>query len=408
MEKINQFGHVEKKDLKKLFFIDVVSFLMGFAAALFAYIVSSYLKEVMGTDNVGVVYFVAYVIVLILLLNLHKIIYIFGKSFVLHVSILLKIISVVGLLMVPVSFTGIWFLILYTIAGALSWTILSVILESFSVDNESGRIRGAHLSVSSAGFLLGPLVSAQLLGKYSFDGVFFVSLIVYVVIFIFSLVYIRKTNHKFQQKIKVGELLKKVYKRKNIMRIYYVSFVLEFFYALMIIYVPIYLLEKGFSWDQLGVAFTIMLIPFVLIQYPIGLIADKKTGEKEILLFSFFILGVSTLLFYFSDSKDIMVWTTILLLGRIGAALVEILRESYFFKRIDGNDVDIMDFFGTSRPVAFIVATACSSLILIFSSISVIFILVALVCFSAIYPTFKLADNKSEKEMVKKSVCLEN
>lgn len=189
------------------------------------------------------------------------------------------------------------------------------------------------------------------------------------------------------------------------MRIYYVSFVLEFFYALMIIYVPIYLLEKGFTWDQLGVAFTVMLIPFVLVQYPVGLMADKKTGEKEFLIFSFFILGISTLLFYLSDSKDIMVWTTILVLGRIGAALIEILRESYFFKRIDGNDVDIVDFFNTSRPVAFIIATAISSILLLFFSTTSVFLLVAIVCFSAIYPALKLADNKSERDAKKELVC---
>jgi MFS family permease len=405
IKKINNFNHSEKIDRKKVYFIDMVSFLLGFAAALFAYVISSYYKEVLGTDNVGIIYLFAYLVVLFLLLNLHKIIYIFGKSFVLHVSILLKVIAVIGLIMVPVSFTGIWFLILFTVAGTLSWTVLSAILESFSADGESGRIRGAHLSISNAGFLLGPLLSSQLLGKYGFNGVFFVALIVYIVVLIVSLVYIRKTNHKFRQKINAMEVLKKVYKRNDILKIYYVSFVLEFFYALMIIYAPLYLLEKGFSWDQLGVAFTIMLIPFVLVQYPIGLLADKKTGEKEFLLFSFFILGFSTLIFYFTDSKDIMVWTTILLLGRIGAALVEILRESYFFKRIDGNDVDIIDFFGTSRPVAFIVATAISSLMLLFASTKEIFLLVAIVCFSAIYPTFKLADNKSEKDLKKECKC---
>ncbi|KKP66903.1 MAG: hypothetical protein UR66_C0003G0057 [Candidatus Moranbacteria bacterium GW2011_GWE1_35_17] len=405
MKNKNQFGHVEKIDRKRVHFINITSFLMGFAAALFAYVVSSYFKEVLGTDNVGFIYLLAYLIILFILLHLHKIVYIFGKSFILHLSVVLKIISVCGLLIFPVSFTGIWFMILYTIAGTLSWTILSSILESFSVDNESGRIRGMHLSISNAGYLVGPLLSAQLLNKYGFDGVFFVSLVVYVFILIFNLVYIRRTNHRFRTKINVNELLKKVYKRKNIMRIYYVSFVLEFFYALMIIYVPIYLLEKGFTWDQLGVAFTVMLIPFVLVQYPVGLMADKKTGEKEFLIFSFFILGISTLLFYLSDSKDIMVWTTILVLGRIGAALIEILRESYFFKRIDGNDVDIVDFFNTSRPVAFIIATAISSILLLFFSTTSVFLLVAIVCFSAIYPALKLADNKSERDAKKELVC---
>lgn len=399
MEKTNQFKHVEEKNGKKLHFINITSFLMGFNASLLAYITSSYLKEVLGTDNVGIVYMAAYLIILLMLLHLHKIIYIFGKSFVLHISILLKIVAVAGLLFFPVSFTGIWFLILYIIAGTLSWTVLGNIVESFSTDKESGRIRGLHLSITNIGFIMGPILSAQLLDKYSFDGVFMASLLVYMIIFVFNIAFIRRTNHKFSQKINAMEVIRKVMKRKNIMRIYYVSFTLEFFYALMIIYSPLYLLEKGFTWEQLGVAFTIMLIPFVVVQYPAGLIADKKTGEKEILLFSFFILGVSTLLFYFSDSKDIIFWATILFLGRLGAALVEILRESYFFKRIDGNDVDIIDFFNTSRPVAFIAATVISSILLLFAPIGSVFLVVALVCFSAIYPTFKLADNKSEREL---------
>lgn len=407
MKKTNQFGHVEEKNNKKLHFINITSFLMGFNASLLAYITSSYLKEILGTDNVGVIYLLAYLIILLLLLHLHKIIYVFGKSFVLHISIILKIISITGLIFFPVSFVGIWFLVLYTIAGTLSWTVLGSIVESFSTDRESGRIRGLHLSITNIGFIMGPILSAQLLNKYSFDGVFVVSLVVYIIILIFNLTFIRRTNHKFSKKINARDLIKKVIKRKNIMRIFYVSFTLEFFYALMLIYSPLYLLEKGFTWEQLGVAFTIMLIPFVVVQYPAGLIADKKTGEKEFLLFSFFILGISTLLFYFSDSKDIMVWAMILFLGRLGAALVEILRESYFFKRIDGNDVDIIDFFNTSRPIAYIVATVISSILLLFSSTASVFLVLALVCFSAIYPTFKLADNKSEKELSAKKVFLE-
>jgi len=394
------FGHEEKIDRKRVHLINITSFLMGFNASLLAYVMSYYLKEVFGTDNIGVIYLLSYLVILLILLHVHKIIYYFGKSFVLHVSIFLKTLAVAGLLIFPVSVAGIPFFVLYIVTGTLAWTALGAILESFSLDRESGRIRGMHLTIMNAGYLMGPLLATQLLGDYGFNGVFMLSFLVYSVIFIFTLLFIRKTNHKFKKKINAMDMLKKVIKRKNIMRIYYVSFALEFFYALMTIYVPLYLLEKGFTWDELGMAFTLMLVPFVLVQYPMGLIADKKTGEKEFLLFSFFILGISTLMFYFSESPDIMVWATILILGRIGAALVELLRESYFFKRIDGNDVDVMDFFGTARPVAYIVATSISSVLLLFFSVKWIFLVVAVVCFSAIYPTFRLADNKSEKDFL--------
>lgn len=401
-KKVNQFKHKEKVDRKKLHIIDILSFLMGFSAALLAYVVSSFLRDILGTENIGFIYMIAYSIVLVMLLNMHKIVRIFGKSFTLQVAFVLKIVSISGLIFFSTSPIGAVFLILYAITGVLAWTALDGIVESFSSDRESGRIRGAHLAVANAGFLMGPLLSSQILDKYGIIGVFLLIFIVYSVILVVAMLGIRKTNHKFKEKVGTRELLKKVFKRRNIMRIYYLSFVLEFFYALMVIYAPLYLLDRGFTWDQLGIAFTIMLVPFVLIQYPAGVLADKKTGEKEFLLFAFLILGFSTLTFYFTDSSDILVWATILLLGRIGAALVEILRESYFYKRIDGNDVHIIDFFKTAKPVAYIVATALSTLVLIFFETRAVFILVAIASFSAIIPAFKLVDNKSESEILAK------
>lgn len=399
-KKINQFIHKEKVDYKKIHIIDIVSFLMGFSGSLLAYVVSTYLKEILGTDNIGFVYIIAYSIVLILLLNLHKLVRIFGKSFVVQSAFVLKIVAIGGLMFFQFSPVSLGFFMLYMIAGVIAWASMDGIMESFSSDKESGRIRGAHLAIANAGFLMGPLLSSQLLEKYGFNAVFLLAFIVYAIILVVTMLNIRKTNHQFKEKIGTRELLKKVSKRRNIMKVYYLSFVLEFFYALMIIYVPLYLLQRGFTWDQLGIAFTIMLVPFVLIQYPIGILADKKTGEKEFLLFSFLILGISTLIFYFTDSPDILVWTTVLLLGRIGAALVEILRESYFYKRIDGDDIDVIDFFKTAKPVAYIVATALSSILLFFFSTKSVFLLVALVSFSAIYPTYKLMDNKSEEEVL--------
>lgn len=399
-KKINNFKHREKIDRKKLHYTYMVAFLMGFSTALLSYVISTYLKNILGTDSIGFVYLIAYSIVLVLLLNLHKIIRVFGKSFALQVAFVFKIIAVSGMLFYMDSFYGVIFLMIYVLAGTIAWASLDGIIESFSRDSESGRIRGAHLAIMNAGFMMGPFISSQLLDKYGFSGVFSAALISFSIVFIAALLGIRKTNHRFVKKIKALDALKKVSKRKNIMRIYYLSFVLEIFYALAIIYVPIYLLGKGFTWDQLGVAFTIMLIPFVLIQYPTGVLADKRTGEKEFLFFSFLILGFSTLMLYLSDSPNIMVWTTILLLGRIGAALVEILRESYFYKRIDGNDIEIIDFFKTARPVAYIAAAVLSSLILVFSDVRSIFLALAIICFSAIYPTFKLVDNKCEKEIL--------
>ena len=91
----------------------------------------------------------------------------------------------------------------------------------------------------------------------------------------------------------------------------------------------------------------------------------------------------------------------LLFITRIGAALLEVMRDSYFYKRIDCDDVDLIDFFRSSVAVAFIVSTAIASLLLIFFPVRSVFLLVALAVFSAILPAAMLQDNKCERELEK-------
>jgi MFS family permease len=391
--------HDEKLDSVRIKITSFISFLMGFAQAAMVYVLSSYFKLASGTENVGIFYAVVYVIVLLILLNFHKVVRKLGKATVYYLAVLIKIIVLVFLVMLAPSKLGMIFLMVYIIAGALEWTSLDVILESFSKDTMSGRIRGFHLTVLNAGFVFGPFVSTYILDKIGFQSVFIFSLIFNSLVFTLSLMSFNKINHKFEQKLKTSELLKKVIARKNVMRIYYISIVLEFFYSVMVIYTPIYLRDLGFSWGNIGLIFTVMLIPFILFSYPIGYLADKKTGEKELLIFSLFVMGISTATLYFVGSADILIWSIVLFATRIGASFIGVLQDSYFYKRIDGYDVDIIDFFRTSIPVGYITGAIFSSFIIFFLPIKAVFILAGLVILSALYPAFKLKDNQCELKM---------
>ncbi|MDO9230998.1 MAG: MFS transporter [bacterium] len=393
--------HKEKLDEGKIKLVTFVTFLMGFAQAMLIYVMSTYFKLSIGTENVGIFYAVSYIIFLVILLNLHKFVRILGKSNIFYFSLFAKLIVIFGLILVEPSKLGILLMILYIILGHIEWVALDFIIEEVSTDRMSGRIRGMHLTILNAGFLFGPFVSTYFLDKINFHGVFIFALIFNIFVFIFALIGFRKVNKRFEQKLKVLDILKKVLARKNIMRIYYISFVLEFFYALMVIYTPIYLRDLGFSWEDIGIIFTIMLIPFVIFQYPAGLLADKKMGEKELLFFSILIMGISTMLIYFMGTGSVVKWALILFVTRIGASLIEILRDSYFYKRIDCRDVDVIDFFRTSLPTAYIFATIFSSFVFLFLPIKFVFVLTGLIVLSALYPAFRLADNRSEKEMGK-------
>ena len=248
---------------------------------------------------------------------------------------------------------------------------------------------------------MGPFISTRILNKFDYAGVFIVLLILNLFILFFESARIKKSHHHIKPKVKLKLVLKKFIKRKNICRIFYISFVLQFFYALMVIYTPIYMLSLGMGWDKIGIIFTVMLLPFLFLQYPVGLLADKKTGEKELLAISILLMGASALAVYFVQSTEIVVWSLVLFSGRVGASLVEILGDSYFYKRIDGYDVDVIDFFRTALPLAYIIAAVLSVLVIHIFSINAVFILVGAVVLSAFFPALRLLDNKSEKDLKK-------
>ncbi len=389
--------HTEHLDENKLRLTSFVTFLMGFAQAMLAYILSSYFKLASGTESIGIFYGFSYIVFLLIVLNLHKLVRWWGKASIFYFSLLAKIVILTLLIFVDPSKMAVFLMMLYIIFGSLEWVALDTIVESFSVDRMSGRIRGLHLTIVNAGFLFGPFVSTFILGKMDFYGVFVMALVFNCFVFIFSLIGFRHVNHKFEQKLKIADVLRKIVVRKNILRIYYISLVLDFFYALMTIYTPIYLKDLGYSWEQIGVIFTIMLLPFVVVQYPMGRLADKRTGEKEFIILSLLVMAASTIAIYFIGTGTVFLWALVLFVTRIGAALLEILRDSYFFKKIDAADVDIIGFFRTSVPVAYIAATLFSALIVFFLSMRYAFILSGLVTLSALYPAFKLRDNKAEK-----------
>lgn len=399
--KEKKIKHIEHFNKKKLDVLGFISFLFGFSQALLIYVLSDYFKEAFGNDNVSIFYFISYVIALIGLLNMYKLIKWLGKTTVLFLLFFLQVCFVTFLIFIEPSVAGAILLMMYIIFSYLSWVTLDIILEDYSEDRKSGRIRGLHLTILNAGFIFGPFLSTQLLQKYGFDGLFFVSMLINMFMFLVGLVGLRDVNYKFVQNLTIRDLMKKIFVNADLMKIYFISLALEFFYALMIVYTPLYLLNLGMSWSKIGVAFTVMLVPFVILEYPVGFFADKKFGEKEMLIGGLLIMAISTGSIYFISGTSVFVWSLILLITRAGAALIEILRDSYFYKKIDGRDVDIISFFRTTRSVAYILATAISAFTLLVFSVKSIFLIVSLSGFLALIAAVKLVDNKCEVELKK-------
>jgi MFS family permease len=157
-------------------------------------------------------------------------------------------------------------------------------------------------------------------------------------------------------KIQPAKYIREFFQNKNLARSYKINFLLQFFYAWMVIYTPIYLYAHlGFNWKEIGIIFAIMLVPFVLLQFPLGKYSDK-IGEKKMLLLGFFITSLATLSLFFIHQHAIWIWALALFATRVGAAIVEVMSDVYFFKHIKAENDEFIGVYRNSQPVAYIFA----------------------------------------------------
>ena len=180
-----------------------------------------------------------------------------------------------------------------------------------------------------------------------------------------------------------------------VLLLFFISFLLQLFYSSAVIYIPFHLLHNlGMSWEVLGPLFSLMLIPFLLIEIPAGVIADQYIGEKEMLIAGFAILSISLFLFYYISVPLVWLWAIVLFLSRIGAALVEAMRESYFFKIVDAKDLIDINLFRITGPLAYIVSSALSIVVLYFFTLDYLFLFLSIIMLMGLTFSAGLRDTK--------------
>ncbi|MDP2837873.1 MAG: MFS transporter [Candidatus Moranbacteria bacterium] len=393
--------HNENLKKNKIRLISLLSFAIGFLDAFFIYVLSTYFSAVSGTNNVGVFYFLGYSIVLITLFYLQPLIRLMGKVRILYLCLGITICASAVLVSVTNPWVAMAMALVLIVSTNVTWVSLDILLESFSKDHYSGSIRGLYLTIMNLGLLAAPFLSLETLDRFNYEGIFLVLVFGYMIVFLVALLGFRTDNRVFQEKLRLSFTIKKMLGEKNLFRIYGVSFAMEFFYALMIIYTPLYLRSLEYSWSEIGTIFTIMLVPFVLLQYPLGILADHYFGEKEMLIVSIAIAALATLTLPFLGAGNIFAWALALFMTRVGIAGIEILRDSYFYKQIDGNDMDIIAFFRTTRPLANIFGATLSILVLLFLPLGSLFFFVAAVLFGSLVTAFYLNDTDSMRDRLK-------
>ena len=154
----------------------------------------------------------------------------------------------------------------------------------------------------------------------------------------------------------------------------------------MVIYTPIYLASHlGFSWGEIGIIFAIMLTPFVILPFPLGKLSDK-IGERKMLMFGFAVTALATVSIFFITQHAVWVWALILFATRIGAAIIEIMSDTYFFKHITSANDEFIGIYRNSAPLSYVLAPLVAFVIFYFTpTFNYIFLVLGAIMFYGVY-----------------------
>lgn len=372
----------------------IIGFIFTLQASLPTYINSSFLNTLTSENVVSILYILSSVGTIIAFLTYHHVLNVFGnyKSTIslacIQIILLACLIWAKNILVVGPAF------VLTLIVISMLGLGIDIFLEDNTATQETGGVRGIFLTAVNAAWVIAPLIVGMLIdGGENYRLIYAAALIL-----ILPFMYLLRKNFKnfvdpHYSHATVKATAHKVFHSRDLKKIFTANLILQSFYAWMVIYTPIYLNKYvGFDWEQIGLIFTIMLLPFVLVDYPLGKLADKKYGEAEIMSIGFLILGVSTIALAYIDGPHVLIWTIVLFLTRIGAATVEMMIETYFFKKVPEKDLNVLGFFRITRPTAYIIAPIIATVALSTVGHQLMFIVIGVLCLCGLYFSLTIHD----------------
>lgn len=374
------------------------NFFFSLFSALVTFILLPYLSLFMPSAYTGFVLAGSALAATIVFPFLPAIVERFGAQYIALVLAFGEMIVLLALAAAPGALTAILLMgITVAMQPFLSYEF-DVLLEAATTDtNTTGRVRGLFRTAWSIGALAAPLLLGALLTNSDSYGRIFIASAAILVPIVVLLSTKRLPKGPPPKLYEMYGTLVHIAKHRDLAAVTFANLLLYLFYIWMPLYTPVYLHDVlGISWQNLGWMFAIMLVPYVLIEYPAGYVADRWLGDKELMFVGFIIAGGSAAaLSLLTPTTSLITILIILVTSRIGAALVEAMVDAHFFRRVSKRDINSVSVFRSVWPLSYIIGPITGSLILIYGTYSSFFLITGgFVAIAGIITTLLIKDFK--------------
>lgn len=367
--------------------------------AIVLYINSSYLANFLSSEAIGTVYTLAAGLTIVSFLFISHVLRKLGNYKLTVVFTLLNLVALIGMALSDSLRMSVPFFILHQTLVPLILFNLDVYMERFVGDqeNETGSRHGLYLALMSFATAVGPLISGFLVAPdgSSFTLAYIASALLLLLFLLIVVRYFRTFSDAPYVGARAIDTLRSFMLSENLRNIFTAHFFLQLFFGWMVIYMPLYLaMVVGFSWQEIGVILFTAMMAYVILEYPIGIIADRYIGEKEMMVFGFILMGAATASFFYLTTASLGVWMLAAFISRVGASFVDTTTETYFFKHTNGSDVQNISIFRITRPLSYLVGALLGSFALLYTSLAGTFIVLSILLIPGLFAALQLEDTK--------------
>ena len=253
------------------------------------------------------------------------------------------------------------------IAITLSQMLIPLFMSDFSEKIGMARLNARYHLWMNVGALLAPMVAVMIATRFDNRAAFMASSLIYLAAWLFFKWFHIVQPDKEIKPVHPRQTFRALWKNTRaffatpgMLRAYLVNFGYYSVRAMRILYVPIVVIEAGFSKDTLGLILTLGIIPYLILSEIMGR-AVRKYGKNIWLILGFASFAVMSAIASVVTGYPLLV---IFVAWQISGALMEPVHDLLFFD--NANSTQRTRFYGVFRTsvnlpniIAPILAAAC-------------------------------------------------
>lgn len=339
--------------------IYISAFFLGLHNYLIIYINSSYLSTFVGKGGVNVLYSTGALLNICLFFLAPYILSKIRARTFLSFLLLIQFFSILFLGRADSVYLVVPLFILSQSIVPLIVYCLDLFLESTLVsEGNTGWMRSIFITCLNFALLMALFIVSVFASEETFPTIYTVSALAAIpILLIVSSRFSWDVHHSNTDSFSLSNSILFLSHDKDVLRVLASNMLLQFFYAIMVIYLPFLLSTvPGFSWGEIGAIVFVMVLPFLLFELPLGRFMDRRSGETEVLRAGFVIMAIATIALAFLTAKIYWLWAGMLFITRIGACFVEISNESYFFKKVTDRNPNVISLFRSTQSLAYVIS----------------------------------------------------